>query len=308
MSRSFQSSTLPMLPDARVSDTSSLFGGALLATGVGTLVCVLILTASDPAFAQSTVVPSTTVPPATTLPAPPYSNTTTKAQWFDGTWTLGAGVGVGNSIYKGADDEVSPILMLSFDSERLHVGVDGIAAKVVTFGDTVALSALVGYDGKPFKPKDSSMLNGLHKRKDAISGGLSLDYISPIGGLTLTWETDLNNAHDGHSVDLSYAWQYERERWFAGFDAGVTWQSAKLVDYNVGVRPNEARADRRAYNPGDAFIPHLGLSAGYALTSSKTWWLDAGVDVQILPKEYTDSPIVDTDAAVTGMVGVRYQF
>ncbi|WP_081628440.1 MipA/OmpV family protein [Novispirillum itersonii] len=302
--------TLPPAADRTGRSRHSLTGGLLLATGVGALVAAIVLLLASPVQAASAK-PGQPAPagqqPPMTFPSfqPPPAPTD---PWFDGSWTIGAGAAVASSLYKGKDTEVSPLPIISFDSERLHIGGDGLAVTAVTFGDTLALKALAGYQDKPFKQKDSDMLRGLHTRKAAIEGGASLEYASPLGAVSLTYLTALNNAYDGGSVDLSYDWGLERNRWRLGAGVGLMWQSAGLVDYYVGVRSDEARADRRAYDPKAALLPHASLSAGYALTSDKAWWLNAGVEVTGLPKEYTDSPIVDADAMVSGMLGISYTF
>lgn len=302
--------TLPPAAPATGRGGPTLMGGLLLAAGVGALVGAAILLLASPAQAASAK-PGQAAPagqtPALSAPSfqppPPAAN-----PWFDGVWTIGAGAAAGTSLYKGADDEVLPLPVASFDSERLHVGLDGLAVTALTFGDAVAIKALAGYQAKPFSQKDSDMLRGLHSRKASIDAGVGIDYMSPLGAISLTYKTSVNDAYDGGSVDLAYTWQMEQDRWRLGAGAGVTWQSADLVEYYVGVRQSEARANRRAYDPKSAFLPHASLSAGYALTSSKTWWLNAGVEVTKLSKEYTDSPIVDADAMVSGMLGITYSF
>ncbi|GAB3121725.1 MipA/OmpV family protein [Novispirillum itersonii] len=295
----------------------SLLGGLILAAGIGALVGAAVLLLAAPAQAASAQVQAPPVKPGQPAPAgqqPPMTFPSLQAPpptanpWFDGQWTAGAGAGVSTTLYKGDDDKISPLPIVSFDSERLHIGTDGLAVTALTLGEAFSISALAGYQDKPFKQKDSPMLRGLHTRKAAIEGGVSAEYATSLGAISLTYKTALNGAYHGGSVDLSYDWQMERDRWRLGAGAGLLWQSADLVDYYVGVRKDEARTDRRAYDPKAAILPHVSLSAGYALNPGKTWWLNAGLEVTQLPKEYTDSPIVDADAIIGGMLGITYTF
>lgn len=294
----------------RGADTRSLLGGLLLAVGVGTLVGAAVLLLASPARAASAT-PTAQAGQAqqqpmtfpSLQPPPPAAN-----PWFDGQWTVGAGAVASTTFYKGADDKVSALPILSFDSERLHIGAEGIQVTAATFGDVLSLKAMAGYQEKPFKQKDSPMLRGLHSRKASIDGGVGVDFAARVGTISLAYMTSLNDAYTGGSVDLSYNWEMERDRWRLGAGAGLTWQSADLVEYYVGVRSSEARADRRAYDPKSAILPHVSLSAGYALTDSKAWWLNTAVTLTSLPKEYTDSPLVDGDTVFSGVMGVSYTF
>jgi outer membrane protein len=57
------------------------------------------------------------------------------------------------------------------------------------------------------------------------------------------------------------------------------------------VRPDEARADRPAYDAGSGAMPELGLYAGYQVTAR--WRLLAGATVAKLPRSVRESPIVE---------------
>ncbi|MCL5281869.1 MAG: MipA/OmpV family protein, partial [Planctomycetes bacterium] len=84
----------------------------------------------------------------------------------------------------------------------------------------------------------------------------------------------------------------------------VRWKSEKLVDYYYGVRPNEARPERPAYEGKQAFDPFLRLVIRHGLT--KHWSLFTDAQYEWLAREIADSPIVSKDHQLSLTVGALY--
>ncbi|MDP2698381.1 MipA/OmpV family protein [Thalassospira sp.] len=243
---------------------------------------------------------------AQSAPAPEKQGTQTANPWLDGEWQLGA-VGTWSSDpYKGSnEDDINPWPMISFDSERLHVGLDGISAAL--WKNEFASVAVIGaLRMEPFESGDSPYLSGLYGRDMAWEAGFAGDMRVWRGTLGLRYLTDVNDAHDGHEIDMTYELPMEAGPFQFGLGGGVMWRSDNLNDYYVGVRSSEARGDRPAYAPDGAFIPHVDLTVSYPFTQNIIATVKGGVE--LLPDTYTDSPIIDDDVIYSAMVGLIYRF
>lgn len=226
--------------------------------------------------------------------------------WLGGNWQIGALGRVSSNPYRGADSaDLTALPALAYDAERLHIGLDGIDAKVFK-NEFASVSILGNVRMEPFDPDDSTYLNGLEDRDMAFEAG--------VGGLLRLWRgelranylTDLNDAYGGHEVDVAYYLPTNYERFRFNFGGGVTWQSEELVDYNVGVRRSEVRSDRGFYAPDAAFIPHLDFSVTYPVTEQFAVVGTSGV--RFLPDEYTDSSIIEDDYVLSAGLVLVYNF
>ncbi|WP_258548755.1 MULTISPECIES: MipA/OmpV family protein [Thalassospira] len=226
--------------------------------------------------------------------------------WFGGNWQVGAFGGVSNNPYRGTDDvELGLLPIVAYDSERMHIGVDGIDIKFFK-NDVFSASVIGALRMEPFDNGDGNYLRGMEERDMAFEAGIGFSADIWRGSLITNYLTDVNDAHDGHQVDMSYV---VPEQWGdVGFSwgGGVTWQSDKLVDYMVGVRRKEVRSDRAYYAPDAAFIPHIDFTVTYPLTEQIM--LIGTHGFQYLPDQYTDSPIIDEDYVFSAGIGLVYSF
>lgn len=118
----------------------------------------------------------------------------------EGQWTVGGG-GIGaTGIYVGEEDTASFAPILSYDTERLHIGLDGLSYQVFDY-DLGQVDVALGYRGAPAFP-DGQLFEGL-KREDAIEFGLStqLDFGNAYVGIGAL--TDISDAHGGTEADLN---------------------------------------------------------------------------------------------------------
>jgi outer membrane protein len=227
-------------------------------------------------------------------------------QWLKGRWQLGAVGNVETSPYRGADDyELGGLPWISFDSERLHVGIDGITAKIVQ-GNWGSVSILGDLRQKPFDDDDSSYLRGLHDRDWAFETGVAYDRKVGPGDAHIEYLHDVSGEHDGQQADATYTVPFQTGRFHYEVGGGVMWRDSDLNNYYVGVEPGEARADRAAYSADSAFLPHLDASVGYQLTQQMI--VRANASATFLPDEYKDSSIIDEDVIYGVGLGLVYQF
>ncbi|WP_085580901.1 MipA/OmpV family protein [Thalassospira mesophila] len=234
------------------------------------------------------------------------SNASYRDQWLKGHWSLGAVGNVKTSPYRGADDyDLGGLPWISFDSERLHVGIDGIKAKIVQ-GNWGSVSILGNVRQKPFDDGDSDYLRGLHDRDWAFETGVAYDRDLGPGKAHIEYLHDVSGEHDGQQADATYKVPFETGRFHYEVGGGVMWRDSDLNDYYVGVEPGEARAGRAAYAPDSAFLPHLDASVGFQLT--RQMLLRANASATFLPDEYKDSSIIEDDVIYGLGLGLVYKF
>tara|TARA_R100000988_G_C3992058_1_gene163340 strand:+ start:678 stop:1532 length:855 start_codon:yes stop_codon:yes gene_type:complete len=226
--------------------------------------------------------------------------------WFGGNWQFGAFGSVSNNPYRGTDSvDMGLLPLVAYDAERMHIGIDGVDIKFFQ-NDYFSASVIGSLRTEPFENDDGNYLRGMKERDMAYEAGLGFSARIWRGELVGNYLTDVNDAHDGHQIDVSYfvpvQWGDVNFNW----GAGVGWQSEKLVDYTVGVRRNEVRSDRSYYAPDAAFVPHLDLTVAYPITEELNLIGTGGF--QYLTDEYTDSPLIDEDYIMSVGVGLVYTF
>ena len=226
--------------------------------------------------------------------------------WLGGNWQIGALGKVSSNPYRDADStDFTALPALAYDAERLHIGLDGIDAKVLK-NEFASLSIIGNLRMEPFDTGDSSYLNGLEERDMAFEAGIGGSLRVWRGEFRANYLTDLNDAYGGHEVDVGYYLPTNYGRFQFNVGGGVAWQSEELVDYNVGVRRNEVRSDRGFYASDAAFIPHLDFSVTYPVTEQFAVVGTSGV--RFLPDEYTDSPIIEDDYVLSAGLILVYNF
>jgi len=226
-----------------------------------------------------------------------------------GELTLGLGVAAGSGVYKGEGSELNPAPFFNYENGPLEIlGHDSIdltfkfyRGEVFSIGLIGSLSLEEGYDSD-----DSDFLKGMDELETLYSAGLEF------GGNYAGWAAnleilqDISGEHDGQEVELSLGYQWM----LAGFEVrpglSLTWMSQETVDYLYGVSPREARADRPAYSPDADFEIGAELMIQRALFGN---FSAVGiVEVSTFGSEITDSPLVDEDYEVGGVLGVMYHF
>jgi outer membrane protein len=208
--------------------------------------------------------------------------------------------------YAGADDDILVVPAISFAYKRFYFR--GITAGLRLWesggfsADAVAQARFGGYDAE-----DSPALAGMEDRRKSADVGLELSWERERRiGLRLTPLVDALGRSDGQEVgfDVYVPLRFGPVRLEPR--AGVEWQSAGLVDYYYGVRPEEARPGRPAFAGEDAF----NLTGGLFLFTplSQRLLLQGFVKYERLDSGIRESPIVDRGSAVTGFAAVSYRF
>jgi outer membrane protein len=217
----------------------------------------------------------------------------------------GPGVWISTKPYKGADPTVYPFPAVIAVKAPFYFKIDTLGCRV--FSDSNMTFDFIGKlrtDG--YKSSDSETLERMHTRHWTVDVGGDFGISGDWGKLNTSILTDSLGQHDGQEFRVTYAKPLEFEKTRLIPSVGFSLLSSKLADYYYGVRDDEARPGRPAYEPGTSYKTFLGLDASYKLnekwhifTSITYYWMDSGL---------RGSPIVDKDHEISILAGALFRF
>jgi len=222
-----------------------------------------------------------------------------------GGWSLGAGVVSSARPYVGADNELFPVPLLQY--HRGGFFVEGIRAGYRWGGERAWRFELYGaplFAG--LDPDDSPFLAGMEERETSLDGVAALSWNRPHVELALGLHSDLLGRNHGQRLRATAGFPWQAGRWRFSPSVGVIGYDDDFVDYYAGVRPEEARPGRPAYEGRSNWNPEAGFSAIWL--PGDRWILLIGVDYQRLGSAITASPIVEDDWILSGFTGVGIRF
>jgi outer membrane protein len=221
-------------------------------------------------------------------------------------WSLGAGVVVSESAYRGSDDRVIPIPAVRYESESLYLL--GLEAGVhlqssQRWRTELFLSARL--DGA-----DDIALVGSRadvERDDGVDLGLRLTYVAGATQIAATAKRDALGVSDGAELGVKVSRLFNVGRSFITPGIGVRFLDSRLANYYYGTLANEVIAGSPFYRPGSATVVEASVTALLPLQSSR-WALFSQVTVSRLPGSLSDSPLVDQSTLGSFIAGATYQF
>jgi len=86
----------------------------------------------------------------------------------------------------------------------------------------------------------------------------------------------------------------------------LEWESARLVDYYYGVRPEEATLNQHAYIGRETLNEKARLTGFYLI--NKSWTVFVGVQAAVFGSGITDSPMVKRRSTMRGYMGTAWIF
>jgi outer membrane protein len=161
----------------------------------------------------------------------------------------------------------------------------------------------MGYDSD-----DSDALNGMRDRRMSMDAGLKADHALPWHEVVLSGKVlaDALSRSDGMEYELALRRSFKGKIFRLIPSVGVRYQSGSMVDYYYGVRDNEVRAGRAAYEPRGSLDPFAKVI--FTSGISKQWVIMTMLGVESLGSEIRKSPIVDESYVVNAAVGLTYRF
>lgn len=149
-------------------------------------------------------------------------------------------------------------------------------------------------------------LAGLSPRSAGFDAGLSYRQRGDWGNLQLAVQRDISNASKGSEFSLNYSYDWRQGRWGLRPSLTVAWRDTRLNNYYYGVRPEEATANRPAYEPGAGLNTTLGVYASYDMTEN--WRLLGGIATTRQDSKVRRSSIMRQGSDTTISLGAVYDF
>jgi outer membrane protein len=226
-----------------------------------------------------------------------------------GELTIGIGGQWENAQYKGTDDEIEVVPFMRYENGMFELrAYDGITASLTPFeSNGFYLSALGTYNmGEGYDPDDSTFLKGMDTLDDTFSAGLTMGKKMGKWEVSLQGLQDVSGKHDGQEISLELSRHIDMGSFSMRPAINATWMSSDMVDYYYGVETHEVRSDRPLYSPDASF--EFGAQVLFEQELTDHFSIIGYVDLTLPGSEITDSPLVNEDYELTGVIGLGYTF
>ncbi len=238
-------------------------------------------------------------------------------------WQVGLGFwGASNPYESATEDEDSGVFpYLSYENDWLRVDPSELTIKAVRT-QRFQVEALLAPRWVTSDPKNTLNHADL-ERETSLDIGLRASSTLGPAKASLEYRGDISGEIDGSELTAKLGAQTAVTRKFSiGAEGGLHWRDSKLATYLYGVRADEvlvagqngAVIDRPRYDFAEdqvghkegAFIPFVGLQAGYALTDKVQ--LVAFSGVEFFDEDIRNSPVISDDLATSSYLGLMYNF
>ncbi|NIZ12508.1 MipA/OmpV family protein [Phaeobacter sp. HF9A] len=227
-----------------------------------------------------------------------------RAQSKGSGFSIGLYAATAVSPFGAAASDNALIPAFDYTRGRFSIGTSGLGFDVVST-DQITLTAKLA----PRTFADPTSVPGLgHLDRDiALEAGVAAELRYGRISTGIEALTDVSDTHRGTAVRASVGTAFTpAPRWGIALEAGATWMDGNLATYSFGVLPSEARGTLAAYSVQNLVVPSIGVRSNYELTDRLA--LVAGVSVDFLPRQATDSLIVKRDTLTSAMIGLRFEY
>lgn len=220
---------------------------------------------------------------------------------------LGLGVLLETATYREADNEALVLPYISASYKNFYLKGLKAGYRFSTDKSPVELGVFVSGRLEGYEDDDSDYLEDMDERKYSLDGGVDLEWEQNNWSVELSLASDLLNRHQGQEANLEVGYKFIFNKSFVlQPSVEVQWQSDNLVDYYYGVRAEEARNGRPAYEGSSTINYELGLSGYYNATENLFFVVKVGYT--LLGDEIADSPIVEKDYQIESFLGAAWRF
>ena len=221
-------------------------------------------------------------------------------------WSLGAGFIASPRPYKGTNAKLFPVPAVTVRYKRFFFqGIRGGFDFIQKGKFTANVFAQARFRG--LEPDDSPFLEGMTERRKSMDAGAEVIYQGRPVGFRIGFVSDVLGRSKGQEVSFLAVTGAPLGKLgvvLVGF--GPRWVSANRVDYYYGVREDEARPGRPAYQ-GEATW-NLDLNVTTILNISKRLSLFVLLNREGLGSAIENSPLVDRSAAYSLVTSFSYGF
>lgn len=223
----------------------------------------------------------------------------------DSTWGLGIGGTLIQRPYRDIDDEVKAVPLVSYESRRFSLAGSRFDFKLNRNEElSLRLRARYALDG--YDSGDSDFLRGMHDRDDSAWFGAAVQWRLPWVDLSAEYLADAMGNSKGARARVQAEHRFGMGRFGLTPRLAAEWVDQKYVTYYYGVLPDEATAQRAAYEGKATVNMEGGLRADYSFGRRHTVFMD--VAVTTFGDAIKDSPLVDGSDQVRTSIGYVYRF
>ena len=232
-------------------------------------------------------------------------------------WDFELGIGAltfSDSIYKDDDVDgnsgVLPLINISYFDDNFHFILDredGLLLGYTVYRQKDWAADIILSPRFEGPEDDNDTLDFLDERDPDLHAGLRWSFYGTDSRLKLEASKDISGAHNGYIVSTEYQQEWQVRNWLLTGRAGISYLSAKGVDYYLGVNSSEATVEFPSYEADAEFIYGVGIKAEYPI--NENWVFEATAGTGYLGSEITNSPISSGENQITGAtIGAIYHF
>jgi len=218
---------------------------------------------------------------------------------------IGGGAYLQSQPYIDADAKVLPTPVVFFDNRLFYVRWARVGMYIYGQQDWgISITAQPNPYG--YQASDSPALAGMADRNSSWEGGFSVGGENDLGFAELTWFHDLLDNSNGTKVRLELGKFIKSGRWTVSPSVLAIWLSGDFNNYYYGVRTDEATPSRPAYTAGAGLDWAAQTYLMYDI--NERWHILGNLRADYLASTITNSPIVDQDWIVSGLISIMYSF
>ena len=233
----------------------------------------------------------------------------TESHWGIGIGAISQQLGI-----KDIDRNTNVIPFISYENRYVRWFGPNLDVKLpslqINQEQRIAFTLSAGYDFSGYDDddiEDTPILQGMDERDGGFVLGATAQWQNPIVNVSAKWTGDISGDRDGNTFSLGLD-----KRWMLGQQVMLsprivaTWLDESYVDYQYGIRANEATAERQAYSGDSTINIELGLRTAYLFNRQSSIFIDASIIS--LGDEIKDSPLVDSSTENRLMFAYLYKF
>jgi len=205
--------------------------------------------------------------------------------------------------YSGVQRVITPTPVIFYDNRVVYVRWTRVGLYLAG-GENWGYSLTAQPRPYGYSASDSNKLDGMSTRENGWEAGFALAGRNRHGFVEGVILSDITARSDGTLVRLELGKIINRERLTLVPSFMAIYFDSKFNDYYYGVLTGEATATRAAYKAGQGINYAVQTFANYEL--NKSWSLQGNLRLDYLNKTISDSPIVDSDWMVSGMISLAY--
>lgn len=223
-------------------------------------------------------------------------------------FSLGAGAVYNESPYRGYNENVHAVPLISYESESFYFRQTSLGY-ILSKNEKNEFSITASWMPLEFDPADNDEhdMKQLDKRDSTAMVGAAWYRHEKWGSVKVSAAADVLDNSNGWVGEVSVFRQMPVGKFTLTPSAGVFYYDENFNDYYYGVSGSESRrSGLSSYSPDDSWMPYVGLTMKYPLTNNLV--LISNATYTVLPDDVKDSPMVDRDDSFAFMTGLSWRF